>query len=218
MLTRAILMPSLFHRLLGIAANVLGRNRTIMVYQEIFDNNITLPDNVVFGVWKPGLSGNPSGGAHAASIPQEVTSIVKAGHKVVLANGNDGEWYLNGGFGNGDMSLWPTVYTLDPLNGTDFTPAEAALVIGGEASLWGEEIDGYNLQQKAWPRGAAFAERMWSAQSVDDPVEAGPRLARVYCRLVARGVRASPIGPGSCYATAVVQQCNANGNGTADCQ
>jgi hexosaminidase len=109
--------------------------------------------------------------------------------------------YLNNGFGNGEMSLWPAVYALDPLNGTDFTPAEAALVIGGEASLWGEEINAHNLQPKAWPRGAAFAERMWSARAVDDPVEAGPRLARVYCRLEARGVQASPIGPGSCYAT-----------------
>lgn len=27
--------------------------------------------------------------------------IAKAGHQVVLANGNNGEWYLNDGFGNG---------------------------------------------------------------------------------------------------------------------
>ena len=200
-------------RLLGVAAKVLGSGRTVMVYQEVFDNNITLPDRVVFGVWKPGAEG--SGGAVAASIPQEVTNIVKAGHQVVLANGNNGDWYLNNGFGNGDMSLWPTVYALDPLNGTDLTPAEAALVIGGEASLWGEEINAHNLQPKAWPRGAAFAERMWSARAVDDPVEAAPRLARVYCRLEARGVQASPIGPGSCYAT-VQQQCS-RADGTVGC-
>ena len=58
-----------------------------------------------------------------------------------------------------------TVYDLDPLNGTaefGLTPSQEALVIGGEASLWGEEIDASNLQQRAWPRGCAFAERMWS--------------------------------------------------------
>ena len=73
----------------------------------------------------------------------------------------------------------------------------------------------HNLQPKAWPRGAAFAERMWSARAVDDPVEAAPRLARVYCRLEARGVQASPIGPGSCYAT-VQQQCS-RADGTVGC-
>jgi hexosaminidase len=191
-------------RLLAIAAKVLP-HRTVMVYQEVFDNNITLPDRVVFGVWKPGQAGG--GGAHAASIPQEVSNIVKAGHQVVLANGNNGEWYLNDGFGNGEMALWPAVYALEPLNGTDLSRDEASLVIGGEASLWGEEINANNLQEKAWPRGAAFAERMWSARSVDDPVEAAPRLARAYCRLVARGIRASPIGPGSCFATTA---CSAN--------
>ena len=38
-------------RLLDIAAKVLP-GRTLMVYQEVFDNNITLPDKIVFGVWK----------------------------------------------------------------------------------------------------------------------------------------------------------------------
>ena len=188
------------NRLLGIAAKVLGADRRVMVYQEVFDQKITLPHRVVFGIWKPGRS-DGGGGGGAASIPQEVTNVVRAGHQVVLANGNNGDWYLNNGFGNGQMSLWPEVYALDPLNGTELTPAEEALVIGGEASLWGEEINEHNLQPKAWPRGAAFAERMWSAREVSDPVEAAARLARVYCRLQARGVRASPIGPGSCYAT-----------------
>jgi hypothetical protein len=75
--------------LLGIAAKVLP-NRTVMVYQEVFDNNITLPDRVVFGVWMP--PSDPGGGSPASNIPQEVTNIVKAGHQVVLANGNNGEW------------------------------------------------------------------------------------------------------------------------------
>jgi hexosaminidase len=73
-------------RLLGIAARVL--KRTVMVYQEVFDNGITLPNRVVFGVWKPGLHD----GSKAASIPQEVMNIVKAGHQVVLMNGNHGDW------------------------------------------------------------------------------------------------------------------------------
>ena len=143
-------------------------------------------------------------GHDTASVPAEVAKIVKAGHPVVLANGNDRNWYLNDGYGNGLLVLWPTVYALDPLNGTaefGLTEAQQALVIGGEASLWGEEIDASNLQQRAWPRGCAFSERMWSARDVKIPGEAAPRLARMVCKLKARGIGASPISPGSCYQT-----------------
>ena len=97
-----------------------------------------------------------------------------------------------------------TVYDLDPLNGTaefGLTPAQEALVIGGEASLWGEEIDASNLQQRAWPRGCAFAERMWSNRDVKSVALAAPRIGRMVCKMKARGIGASPIGPGSCLAT-----------------
>merc|ERR1712039_1031676 len=96
---------------------------------------------VAFVVWKAG------GAAGAISIPEEVQHLVKAGHQVIVANGNDRNWYLNDGWGNGKtVSLWPAVYSLDPLNGTDLTADEQQLVIGGEASLWGEEIDEANLE------------------------------------------------------------------------
>lgn len=66
-------------------------------------------------------------------------------------------------------------------------------------SLWGEEINEHNIIFKAWPRSGAFAERMWSPTYVNDADEAGPRLTRLYCRLSFRGIKASPISPGSCY-------------------
>ena len=54
------------------------------------------------------------------SIPLEVAKIVRAGHQAVVANGNQGQWYLNDGWGNGAANaLWDDVYRLDPLNGTD---------------------------------------------------------------------------------------------------
>jgi len=185
-------------KLMTIAARALP-GRTVLAYQEIFDNNITLPPKVAFDVWKRGGSVGD-----VPSIPLEVAKIVSAGHQAVVANGNHGEWYLNDGWGNGVAnSLWDNVYMLDPLNGTDglLTPQQQKGVIGGEVSLWGEEIDASDLLQRAWPRAAAFAERMWSPRAGRSVSEAAPRLARFACRLKARGIAAQAISPGSCLAT-----------------
>ena len=59
-----------------------------------------------------------AGGHDTASVPAEVAHIVKGGHQAILANGNDRNWYLNDGYGNGELVLWNAVYALDPLNGT----------------------------------------------------------------------------------------------------
>ena len=191
-------------RLLQTAVAALGKQRTFVLFQEVFDNNVTLPANVVFDVWKRGgTTGN------VPSIPREVAKVVKAGHGAIVANGNNGEWYLNDGWGNGAdhgrwNPLWVDAYALDPLNGTDaiLTPAEQRLVLGGEVSLWGEEIDGDNLLNRAWPRSAAFAEKLWSPRELTSSTaaiyDAAPRLARFVCRLKARGITAQPISPSSC--------------------
>lgn len=178
-------------------ANQIMPDRTLVMYQEIFDNSVQLPGPVIFDVWK-------TNSASGLDIPHEIAAIVKQGHPVILANGNDRNWYLNDGFGNGNtVALWPDVYTLDPLNGTNalLSKEQQQLIVGGEASLWGEEINDNNLDEKAWPRAAAFGERMWSTRDLNPAAVlplVGPRLARFYCKLTARGIRASPISPGSC--------------------
>ena len=70
------------NRLLQIAAEVLP-GRTLVVYQEVYDNNITLPPKVAFDVWKAG--GDTAGGHATASVPAEVARIVKGGHQAILA-------------------------------------------------------------------------------------------------------------------------------------
>ena len=45
----------------------VSAGRTLVVYQEVFDNNITLPPKVAFDVWKAG--GDMAGGKNRPVSP-----------------------------------------------------------------------------------------------------------------------------------------------------
>lgn len=45
---------------------------------------------------------------------------------------------------------------------------QASNIIGGEAALWSENVVGSILDIKLWPRAFVVAERLWSAQDVND--------------------------------------------------
>lgn len=59
------------------------------------------------------------------------------------------------------------------------TPAQAALVLGGEGELWSELVRDEMLDGRLWPRSAALAERFWSAADVRDPADMYRRLVVV---------------------------------------
>lgn len=75
--------------------------------------------------------------------------VVAAGLRCIVSNQDS--WYLD----HIDTS-WEQFYTNEPLkNITD--PQHQKLVIGGEVCMWGENIDGSNIEQTIWPRAAAAA-------------------------------------------------------------
>ena len=103
----------------------------------------------------------------------------------------------------------------EPMTGVT-KESEERLVLGGEACMWQEYIDGSNVLSTVWPRAAAVAERLWSPRKVNDTKAAQPRLAQFRFLLQKRGIPAGvldfshaspfglpeagqpPNGPGSC--------------------
>lgn len=68
-------------------------------------------------------------------------------------------------------------YLPDPIPATtDLTPAQQALVLGGEACMWSEYITPETIDSRIWPRLAAIAERFWSPGSVNDVTDMYRRL------------------------------------------
>lgn len=100
-------------------------------------------------------------------------------------------WYLPVGVDN--------AYKHDPVENCDgaapfrCNAAQREAIIGGEACMWGENVDVSNFFGSVWPDLTAVAERLWS------PKDGGPggldlldgerrRLRIQRCRLLARGL------------------------------
>ena len=163
-------------------------------------NNHTrgIDKDTILQLWADGANWNTS-----------VVDVVNAGYRAILST----PWYLE------DVHLitpWQDFYTVEPMKGIAEDDAKLkARVLGGEAAMWGEYIDGSQLLNTAWPRTAATAERLWSPRAMNSTAEAGPRLAQFRCLLLERGIPAGtlkfvaspygkaaagqpPVGPGSC--------------------
>ena len=75
--------------------------------------------------------------------------VVAAGLRCIVSNQD--KWYLD----HLDTT-WQQFYMNEPL--TNITnPNQQKLVLGGEVCMWGEHIDGSDIEQTIWPRAAAAA-------------------------------------------------------------
>ena len=131
--------------------------KRMMGWDEIFQPD--LPRDVVIHSWR---------GTKA------LAEAARKGYDGVLSNG----YYID--------LVYPASahYLNDPLpEGHGLTAEEAAHVLGGEATMWGEWVTHETIDSRIWPRTAAIAERLWSPREVRDVDDMYRRLSVVSARL-----------------------------------
>eukprot|EP01106_Pelomyxa_sp_JSP_P000973 TRINITY_DN1143_c0_g1_i5.p1 TRINITY_DN1143_c0_g1~~TRINITY_DN1143_c0_g1_i5.p1 ORF type:complete len:516 (+),score=96.17 TRINITY_DN1143_c0_g1_i5:68-1549(+) len=170
-----------------VEATVASLKRKLAVWEDEMDNGITMDAGTLVQVWKS-----------STSMRTAVTKNLNA----ILSQG----WYLakqQPVSGTSIHSLWldtwMDMYGVDPMTGlTDLPPAQQALVLGGEACMWGEQADPTNIDGMIWPRASA-GERLWSPSTYKNTTEAKLRLIEFRCRSAQRGVSGGPLTPDFCF-------------------
>jgi hexosaminidase len=115
---------------------IRGLNKSYIVWEEVFNNGVHIKPDTVVHVWK----GTGPNDAHIWI--NELDNVTKNGFNALLSSC----WYLNHLAYGAD---WEEYYICDPhsFRGTD---QQNKLVLGGEACLWAEFVDGSNLMSRLW--------------------------------------------------------------------
>ncbi|MFL6283712.1 MAG: beta-N-acetylhexosaminidase [Pyrinomonadaceae bacterium] len=136
--------------------------KRMMGWDEIFQPD--LPKDVLIHSWR---------GTKA------LAEAARLGYEGILSNG----FYIDLVFPTSDH------YLNDPVpEGSTLTPTEAAHVLGGEATMWGEWVSPETIDSRIWPRTAAIAERLWSPREVRDVDDMYRRLSVVSTQLEELGL------------------------------
>lgn len=137
-------------------------HRRMVGWDEILQPN--LPSDVVVQNW------------HGVEF---LIQAARSGHQTILSQ----PFYLD------HHSSAEQMYAADPIPASaNLTPAQEKLILGGEACMWGEQVDYNTVDSRIWPRTAAVAERLWSPASVNNAQDMYRRLAVVSLELDALGL------------------------------
>ena len=118
---------------------------------------------------------------HSWRGPKGLAAAVRQGNRAILSTG----YYV-------DLNQSAAQhYLVDPLGGAaaTLTPEQQKLVLGGESAMWSEFTPPEIIDSRIWPRSAAIAERLWSAQDIRDVDSMYARMAAVSDRLVFYGLQ-----------------------------
>lgn len=143
--------------------------KQLMGWEEILTKNMS--KEAIIHSWR-----GPNEGVVAG---QSLVDAVKKGYKTVLSNG----YYID--------LMYPVEshYLNDPMpKGADLSTEEKARILGGEATMWTELASATTIDSRVWPRTAAIAERLWSAENITDVANMRKRLDEVSFRLEELGL------------------------------
>jgi hexosaminidase len=166
-----------------LQAIVAQNNKTMVCWQELFNNGIVLKQDTIIEVWED------------AETLQEV---VNGGYRGLVAF----PYYLDkqipkpGSTHYEWVDTWQDFYNSDPAAG--ITGNNVKNIIGGEAIMFGEQVDSVNFDSRVWPRACGVSERLWSPQDITNISQTIPRLVAFRCRMAQRGIGAGPIAPDYC--------------------
>ena len=139
-----------------------------------------------------------------------IKELIEKDFKVIFSNYD--AWYFDCGYsswvgeGNNWCSPykgWQIVYENSPKEmyrsqGGD--PARESLILGGEAAMWSEQVDGAAVIHKLWPRASALGERLWTDPDTSQTwKQAEIRFMNNRNRLVERGIDADALQPEWCH-------------------
>ena len=146
----------------GVQKIVTKHGKSVVGWDEVFIPGA--PKDIVIQSWRG---------------QQSLAAAAQQGYHGILSNG----YYLDLG--------WSAArhYAVDPMSGpaANLTDDQKKLILGGESCMWSEYVNAENVDSRIWPRNAAIAERLWSAQSTTD-------AASMYARLDAIGARLEWLG------------------------
>ena len=118
-------------------------HKTMVGWDEILSPD--LPKSIVIQSWRG---------------PDSLAQAAKLGYHGLLSFGYYLDLYQSAEFH----------YLNEPFSGkaADLNDAEKKMILGGEACMWSELVTPQTVDSRIWPRMAAIAERLWSAQNTRD--------------------------------------------------